>query len=159
VLVLGLIPNDVKSARLAEKALTDDEAEVRFGCRHCLGRNQVEASIPKLRAAFDDHDPLVVLAATHSLDLMHDNSAYEVYYEVLNGERKAKNGLILSQASLFTIPKGWRYSNLKKALVSFLLPASAGELSKRSPRMTLLRSVQPPQRRWPEILTLLRPRL
>jgi HEAT repeat protein len=37
--------------------------------------------------------------------LMHDNSAYEVYYEVLNGERKANKGLISSQASLFHDPK------------------------------------------------------
>jgi hypothetical protein len=36
---------------------------------------------------------------------MHDSSAYEVYYEVLNGERKARKGLISSQASLFHDPK------------------------------------------------------
>ncbi len=104
-LVLGLIPNDVKSARLAEKALTDNKAEVRSAAATALGEMKSRASIPKLRAAFDDHDPLVVLAAAHSLDLMHDNSAYEVYYEVLNGERKAKEGLISSQASLFHDPK------------------------------------------------------
>ena len=104
-LVLGLIPNNAKSARLAEKALTDDKAEVRSAAAAALGEMNSRASIPKLRAAFDDHDPLVVLAAAHSLDLMHDNSAYEVYYEVLNGERKAKKGLISSQVSLFHDPK------------------------------------------------------
>src|SRR5260370_16826504 len=36
---------------------------------------------------------------------MHEHSAYEVYYEVLNGERKAKKGPISSQASLFHDPK------------------------------------------------------
>jgi HEAT repeat protein len=37
---------------------------------------------------------------------MHDNSAYdEVYYEVLMGERKARKGLISSQASLLHDPK------------------------------------------------------
>ena len=36
---------------------------------------------------------------------MHDNSAYEVYFEVLNGERKAGKGLISSQASLLHDPK------------------------------------------------------
>jgi HEAT repeat protein len=104
-LVLGLIPNNVKSARLAEKALTDDKAEVRSAAAAALGEMKSRASIPKLRAAFDDQDPLVVLAAAHSLDLMHDSSAYEVYYEVLNGERKASKGLISSQASLFHDPK------------------------------------------------------
>jgi HEAT repeat protein len=104
-LVLGLIQNNVKSARLAEKALTDDKSEVRSAAAAALGEMNSRASIPKLRAALEDQDPLVVLAAAHSLDLMHDNSAYEVYYEVLNGERKAKRSLIASQASLFHDPK------------------------------------------------------
>jgi len=105
VLVLGLIPNDAKSARLVETALTDDKPEVRSAAAAALGEMKARASIPKLRAAFDDQDPSVVLAAAHSLDLMHDNSAYEVYYEVLNGERKARKGLISSQASLLHDPK------------------------------------------------------
>jgi HEAT repeat protein len=103
--VLGLIPNDAKSARLAEKALTDDRPEVRSAAAAALGEMKARASIPKLRAAFGDQDPSVVLAAAHSLDLMHDNSAYEVYYEVLNGKRKAKRGLISSQTSLLHDPK------------------------------------------------------
>jgi HEAT repeat protein len=105
ILVLGLIPNDAKSVRLAEKALTDDKPGVRSAAAAALGEMRARASIPKLRAAFDDQDPLVVLAAAHSLDLMHDNSAYEVYYDVLNGERKAGRGLISSQASLLHDPK------------------------------------------------------
>jgi HEAT repeat protein len=36
---------------------------------------------------------------------MHDDSAYEVYYAVLNGERKAGQGLIKSQTSLLHDPK------------------------------------------------------
>jgi HEAT repeat protein len=105
VLVLGLIPNNKRSADLAEKALTDSKAEVRSAAAAALGEMRSRASIPRLRAAFDDPDPMVVLAAAHALDLMHDNSAYEVYYEVLNGERKAGKGLISSQASLLHDPK------------------------------------------------------
>jgi|SRR5579862_7675095 len=105
ILVLGLIPNDSKSTRLAQKALTDDRPEVRAAAAAALGNMQSRTSIPKLRAATEDQDPTVVLAAAHSLDLMHDNSAYEVYYEVLNGERKAKKGLIASQASMLHDPK------------------------------------------------------
>ena len=47
----------------------------------------------------------MALAAAHSLDLMHDNSAFEVYYAVLNGERKAGEGLVQSQTSLLHDPK------------------------------------------------------
>jgi hypothetical protein len=105
VLVLGLIPNDSRSAKLAQKALTDDRPEVRAAAAAALGNMQSKASIPKLKAALDDQDPSVALAAAHSLDLMHDTSAYEVYYEVLNGERKTGKGLIASQRSMLRDPK------------------------------------------------------
>src|SRR5205807_2147572 len=36
---------------------------------------------------------------------MHDGSAYEVYYEVLTGQRKAGKGLIASQTSILKDPK------------------------------------------------------
>jgi HEAT repeat protein len=105
ILVLGLIPNDARSARIAQKALTDDRPEVRAAAAAALGNMQSRASIPKLKAAMDDQDPSVALAAAHSLDLMHDNSAYEVYYEILNGDRKAGRGLIASQSSMLHDPK------------------------------------------------------
>ncbi len=105
ILVLGLIPNDARSTKLAQKALTDDRPEVRAAAAAALGNMQSKASIPKLKAALDDQDPSVALAAAHSLDLMHDTSAYEVYYEILNGERKAGKGLIASQTSMLRDPK------------------------------------------------------
>jgi hypothetical protein len=105
ILVLGLIPNDLKSTRLAEKALTDQKPEVRAAGAAALGNMKSRKSIPKLKAAMEDEDPSVALAAAHSLDLMHDDSAYEVYYEVLNGERKAGKGLIGAQKSLLHDPK------------------------------------------------------
>ena len=105
ILVLGLIPNDARSARLAQKALTDDRPEVRAAAAAALGNMHSTASIPKLKAAIADQDPAVALAAAHSLDLMHDSSAYEVYYEILNGERKAGKGLIASQTSMLRDPK------------------------------------------------------
>ena len=65
---------------------------MRSAAAAALGNMQSRRSIPKLKAAMEDPDPSVALAAAHSLDLMHDNSAYEVYYGVLNGERKAGKG-------------------------------------------------------------------
>jgi HEAT repeat protein len=103
--VLGLMPNNAKARKLAEKALDDDRPEVRLAAAAALGDMKSKTSIPKLRAALDDKDPSVALAAAHSLELMHDNSAYEVYYEVLNGERKAGKGLIASQRSILNDPK------------------------------------------------------
>ena len=105
ILVLGLIPKDPKSANLAQKALTDERPEVRAAAAAALGNMGSRASIPKLKAAMEDQDPSVALAAAHSLDLMHDNSAYEVYYEILNGQRKAGKGLIAAQTSMLRDPK------------------------------------------------------
>ena len=105
ILVLGLIPNDPTSNRMAEKALTDEKPEVRAAAAAALGNMNSTKSIPKLKAAMADDDPSVALAAAHSLDLMHDNSAYEVYYEILNGQRKSGKGLIGNQKSLLHDPK------------------------------------------------------
>jgi hypothetical protein len=102
---LGLIPNDVKALKLAEKALGDDKPEVRSAAAAALGDMKSRTSIPKLRKALDDRDPSVALTAAHSLELMHDDSAYEVYYEVLTGQRKAGKGLIASETSVLKDPK------------------------------------------------------
>jgi HEAT repeat protein len=98
--VLGLMPHDAKALKLAEEALNDDKAEVRSAAAAALGDMKAKASTPKLRQALDDNDPSVALAAAHSLELMHDDSAYEVYYEVLTGERRASRGLIASETSI-----------------------------------------------------------
>lgn len=103
--VMGLIPNNLRAVRLAEAALSDETPEVRAAAAAALGDMKSRASIPKLKAALADKDPTVALAAAHSLDLMHDSAAYEVYYEVLNGDRKASKGLIASQKSMLSDPK------------------------------------------------------
>jgi HEAT repeat protein len=103
--VLGLMPNDAKALKLAEKALSDDKPEVRSAAAAALGDMKSRTSIAKLREALDDNDPSVALAAAHSLELMHDESAYEVYYEVLTGQRKAGRGLIASETSVLKDPK------------------------------------------------------
>jgi len=103
--ILGLMPNDTKARKLAERALSDDKPEVRSAAAVALGDMKSRTGIPKLRAALDDKDPSVALAAAHSVELMHDDSAYEVYYEVLTGQRKAGKGLIASQTSILNDPK------------------------------------------------------
>jgi hypothetical protein len=71
--------------------LTDEKPEVRAGAAAALGNMKSRKSIPKLKAMMDDEDPAVVLATAHSLDLMHDNSAYEVYYErQVSGDSQAE---------------------------------------------------------------------
>ncbi len=105
VRVLGLVPKDLHARQLAEKALIDDKPEVRAAGAMALGAMNARSSIPKLKSALSDDEPVVVLAAAHALDLLHDDSAFEIYYELLTGERKASKGLIASQTAGLKDPK------------------------------------------------------
>src|SRR6266568_8861846 len=100
----GLIPSDPRARKIAEIAIQDDAPEVRSAAAAALGEMHARRSIPKLKAATEDKDPAVALAAAHALLLLNDDSAYEVYYEVLTGERKTGKGL-LAQAAEYKDPK------------------------------------------------------
>jgi HEAT repeat protein len=71
-----------------------------------------KSAIPKLEEALSDKEPLVALAAAHSLLTMKDTLAYEVYYEILTGERKGSKGLVAGQIDTLKDPK-------KMALLGF----------------------------------------
>lgn len=101
---LGLMPHDSRGRSMAEAALADDAADVRTAAAAALGEIGSRGSIPKLEAATDDKDPSVALAAAHALVLLKDESGYEVYYEVLTGERKTGKGA-LAQAAALKDPK------------------------------------------------------
>jgi HEAT repeat protein len=105
VRALGLITSNTRARKLAEEALVDDNPEIRLAAADALGEMNARTSIPKLRRALNDSDPTVALAAAHSLKLMHNRSAYQVYYEVLAGDRKTHKGLIASQTAALKDPK------------------------------------------------------
>ena len=103
--ILGLLRNDARARKLAEKGLADPKPEVRAAAAAALGEMLARKSIPKLRKTLDDEDPVVALATAHALHVMHDNSSYQVYYEVLTGQRKGGRGLIASHRSTLSDPK------------------------------------------------------
>lgn len=103
--VLGLISKNVHATNIAEAALTDDKPEVRTAAAVALGEMQSHSSIPKLRAALSDSEISVALAAANALESMHDRSGYQVYYEILTGERKASKGVIAEQEQTLKDPK------------------------------------------------------
>jgi HEAT repeats len=98
--ILGLLRNDRHARKIAETALGDHAPEVRSAAAAALGEMRSRGSIPKLKAATDDKDPSVVLAAAHALILLKDDSGYDVYYDVLTGERKTGKGLLAQAAGL-----------------------------------------------------------
>jgi len=102
--VLGLLPNDRRARKMAEAALGDNAPEVRSASAAALGEMRSRNSIPKLKSATDDKDPSVALAAAHALLQLKDNSGYDLYYEVLTGERKTGKS-VLAQAAVLKDPK------------------------------------------------------
>jgi hypothetical protein len=102
---LGLLLRDPGAAAIAEKALEDDKPEVRVAAARALGEIRFGASVSKLRKALSDKESSVVMAAAHSLILFKDKAGYEVYYAVLEGERKRGEGLISQEMDLLREPK------------------------------------------------------
>jgi HEAT repeat protein len=112
VRVLSLLTGEVRAVTLATHALTDSKPQVRVAAAIALGELHAKSAIPKLEEALSDKDPLVALAAAHSLLAMKDALAYEVYYEILTGERKGSKGLVAGELDTLKDPK-------KMALLGF----------------------------------------
>ncbi len=94
VRVLGLLPGNPKALGIVEKALDDKEPMVRVAAVTALGQMGAKSCIPRLKQMLADKQAPVVLATAHALRALHDPTAYEVFYEVLTGERKPKQGLV-----------------------------------------------------------------
>lgn len=103
--VLGLVAKDTQAQALAEKGLKDEKEEVRAAAAGALGAMHATGAIPLLKAAIQDKDVSVVLAAAHALHEMKDPAAYEVYYAVLTGEKKSGAGLVAEQKKMLSDPK------------------------------------------------------
>ena len=97
VRALRLLPGDSEATEMAETALRDQNPQVRIAAASALGLMGAKEAIPALRRAVLDKKPAVVLAAAHSLELLHDPAGDQVYYELLTGERKPAEGLIAQQ--------------------------------------------------------------
>lgn len=113
VRVLSLLRGEPRAVTLAIHALGDDKPQVRGAAAFALGELHAPTAIPELEAAaLSDKEPAVVLAAAHSLLTLKDNGGYEVYYEILTGERKGGKGLVAGQLETLKDPK-------KMALLGF----------------------------------------
>jgi HEAT repeat protein len=96
---------DRKAVQFAEEALKDRDPRVRAAAAAALGQLQAKDAIPALKDALNDRAVPVVLAAAHSLFLLKEKSAYDVYYAILMGDRKSKEGLVQSQLDRLKDPK------------------------------------------------------
>ena len=97
VQALSLLPENVRATRLAMAALRDKNTGVREAAAVVLGQQHARSAIPALKEALSDSEISVVLASAHSLLLLKDPSAYEIYYAILMGDKKSSAGLVESQ--------------------------------------------------------------
>jgi HEAT repeat protein len=94
---LGLLPGSAEAEKAAITALQDPKANVRVAAAVVLGSMRAEHANAALEKAVEDSEPSVVLAAANSLLLLQDDMGYDIYYEVLTGERRAGKGLVKEQ--------------------------------------------------------------
>ena len=95
---LRLLSHNLRAQSIAENALSDSSSRVRAAAARSLGLIRAVPALPKLKAALNDKEPAVVLAAARSLFLLGERQdAYEIDYEVLAGERKSAHGFVASQ--------------------------------------------------------------
>jgi HEAT repeat protein len=93
VRVLGLLPGDPQAVSLAEQTAGDEKPAVRAAAATAMGQLHAKSSVDRLHVLLEDHEPSVALAAASALIAYKDDAAYDVYYEVLTGERKAHASL------------------------------------------------------------------
>jgi HEAT repeat protein len=94
---MALLVANRRAEDIAEKALADTDSNVRVEAATSLGQIGGALARAKLRAALEDKEVKVVIAAANSLYVLKDPAAYEVYYELLTGDRKSSSGLLHSQ--------------------------------------------------------------
>jgi len=94
---LTILRREPKAISTIGKALGDKEENIRVLAATSLGEMKARAAIPALRAALEDDSPEVSFTAAQALWKMGDRSGREILYEVLDGERKTKPGVIKSK--------------------------------------------------------------
>jgi HEAT repeat protein len=105
VQALSLLPANRRATTFALHALRDEDVQVRAAAAVVVGQQHARSAIPALKDALNDTQVSVVMAAAHSLLLLKDKSAYDVYYAVLMGDRKSDKGLVQSQLDRLKDPK------------------------------------------------------
>jgi HEAT repeat protein len=104
--VLGLMRDDPRALPIAERSLRDEKAQVRTAAAAALADLRAPSSIPALHAALEEEeDPEVILAVAHALTQLEDAEGFQVYYEILTGQRKAKKGMLARQTAMLTDPR------------------------------------------------------
>jgi HEAT repeat protein len=94
---LSVLEGSSKANYIIETALDDKDENIRFLATTTLGAMDARSSISKLKDEMYDDSPQVSFAAVQSLWKMGDHSGRDLLFEILNGERKTRPGLMKSK--------------------------------------------------------------
>jgi HEAT repeat protein len=127
---LSILDREPKAITLIDSALEDKDESIRLIAATSLGTMKARSAIPKLTDALDDSSAEVSFATAQALWKMGDRSGAEILYEVLDGERKAKPGVIQSKLRKAKAdmhdPKALALIGINQASGAFLGPFSMG---------------------------------
>jgi HEAT repeat protein len=91
---LGLMPGDAKAVKTAEDLLQDANADVSRAAVTALGEMNSTTSLPKIKALISHSDPKMIVTIAAVLTKFKDPEGYEIYYELLTGQRKGGGSVI-----------------------------------------------------------------
>jgi HEAT repeat protein len=128
---LTILDQDRRAISALSDALNDKEYAIRVLAVTSLGDIKARSAIPQLRdTMYNDKSPEVSFAAAQALWKMGDRSGRDVFYEVLDGERKVKPNLIKSKMQEARMemhdPKALALIGVNEASGAFLGPFSMG---------------------------------
>ena len=127
---LTVLDSDTKAVTLIETALDDKDENIRVFAATSLGDIKARSAIPKLKGALDDKSAAVSFAAAQALWKMGDRSGRDIFYQILDGERKTKPGLIKSKLNEAKLemhdPKALALLGINQISGAFLGPFAMG---------------------------------
>ena len=131
VSALTILDRDRKAISAIAAALQDKEETIRVLAATSLGEIKARSAIPQLKDTMNnDKSPQVSFAAAEALWKMGDREGRDIFYEVLDGERKVKPGLLKSKMHEARMemhdPKALALIGVNEATGAFLGPFSMG---------------------------------
>jgi HEAT repeat protein len=88
IAALGVAAGDARALTTLEQCLQDPKPEIRTAAVAALGDMNAKSSLPKIKALLSDSDVKTTLAIAAVLKRFGDPEGFEIYNEVVTGERK-----------------------------------------------------------------------
>lgn len=88
IAALGVAAGDERALKTLEEGLQDPKPEIRTAAIIALGDMNAKSSLPKIKALLSGPDAKTTLAIAAVLKHLGDPEGYEIYYELVTGERK-----------------------------------------------------------------------